>query len=288
MNQKSEQGTNHYKYHPFGKFDCGKGYMYIDRLGYRLPTKLAVEIGEMEMLKQLNDEEAANSDILSKRSVRTAAMKAPTKKKNKKLSAIQRSLTPHLDCCPDDFYSKHGKSKWRPIQCFVSLTDNLESNTGGFEAAIGFHHQFHQWAKERIKSPSIITKRDITSGAKVKIEIPAPCLGEYTHIRPSEDADVMKAVQHIPVHAGSVVLWDNRIPHSNAYRNDGLFPRAVVYCSFLPDVPINRKYVEKQLEDYNSRKCPRDQWINGERKEENFKMYNFSEIGRKLIGIDPW
>lgn len=33
-------------YHQFGAFDPSKGYMYIDRLGYRIPTALAEEIGE--------------------------------------------------------------------------------------------------------------------------------------------------------------------------------------------------------------------------------------------------
>jgi len=33
-------------YHPFGKFDASKGYMYIDRLGYRIPTNMAETVGE--------------------------------------------------------------------------------------------------------------------------------------------------------------------------------------------------------------------------------------------------
>ena len=32
-------------FHPFGKFDLDKGYMYIDRLGYRLPTAMSEQIG---------------------------------------------------------------------------------------------------------------------------------------------------------------------------------------------------------------------------------------------------
>ena len=267
------------QFHPFGKFDLEKGYAYIDRIGYRLPSTMAEIIGER--LQNEREEGASNGTTCKKQS----------KRKN---TAIQRSLTPHLDCCPQTYNNPSNKSKWRPIQCFVSLTDNLEANTGGFEAAPGFHRNFHAWTRER--SPSTITKRNTKSGAKSKVQIDAPCVGEYTHIRPKEDAHVMKAVKHIPVRAGSAVFWDNRIPHANAYKNEGTSARAVIYCSFLPDVEINRDYVEKQLEDYRLGRIPRDQWINissGENdsnvgSEEYCEEYTFSHFGEKLMNITPW
>lgn len=261
------------QFHPFGQFDLNKGYIYIDRIGYRIPTAMAEEIGGKIQSDQ--DEKELN--------------KSSNKSKRKKNTAIQRSLTPHLDCCPDT-YNSSDKSKWRPIQCFVSLTDNLKPNTGGFEAAPGFHRNFHKWAKER--PPSTITKRDAKSGAKSKVQARAPCVGEYSHIRPKEDEHVMKAIQHVPVRAGSAVFWDNRIPHANAYKNDSEIARAVVYCSFLPNVEINRVYAEKQLEDYMGGRIPRDQWINVDEEndsnveESNQQVYEFSALGRKLMKID--
>merc|ERR1711976_665564 len=74
----------------------------------------------------------------------------------------------------------------------------------------------------------------------------------------------MKRVEHIPVPAGSAVLWDNRIPHANAYKNMSDQTRIVIYCSFLPDVGINREYAKKQLDDYLHGRIPRDQWIEKE------------------------
>ena len=53
------------------------------------------------------------------------------------------------------------------------------------------------------------------------------------------------------------------IPHANAYRHDGTTPRIVVYCSFLPDVPINRRYVQQQLQYWKEGRYPSgNQWIN--------------------------
>jgi len=265
--------------HPFESFPCDRGYMYIDRIGFRLPTQMAEEIGQ-----RINDDQSQR-------------MVCSKKKKRTKL-AIQRSLTPHLDCCPETFNTTYKKSKWRPIQCFVSLTDNIEPNTGGFEAVRGgFHKEFNQWIETRQKTR-------VTKGGK-ELEIEPPCMGEYTHIRPKEDVDIMKRIEHIPVKAGSAVFWDNRIPHANAYMNNSDHSRIVVYCSFLPDIALNRDYVRKQLDDYQLGRIPRDQWIEKETEKRNlFQMdanqednhieeqidtdYVFTKLGKQLMMIDKW
>jgi hypothetical protein len=245
-----------FKWHPYGPFDPNRGFMYVDRVGFRLPTVLAEKLGNSE-----------------------------TTKKSKPL---QRSLTPHLDCCPDTFFSED-KAKWRPIQCFVSLTTNLDQNTGGFEAAPGFHRDFEEWAASR--PPSIISKK--FNGVLRGTAVPAPCLGEYTHIRPREDASIMTRMKHIPVTAGSAVFWDNRIPHGNSYRNDSDLARAVVYCSFLPDVAVNRPFVDRQLHNFLRLKNPSDQWINSRHREEVDEdsvgldhVSGLSALGRQLLGVD--
>ncbi len=258
-----------YQWHPYGDVDFeNKGYCYIDRIGYRLPTELAQEWGDRIHRRNTNDKSAT-----------------ATSKKKKKLRSVQRSLTPHLDCCPDTLYENN--QKWRPIQCFVSLTDNLEANTGGFEAVLGgFHQKFDQWAQTR----------NIESAESAP---PAPCLGEYTHIRPKEDYEVMKRVVHIPVKAGSAVFWDNRIPHANAYRNDHKsLARAVVYASFLPDIELNRRYVQNQLQAWKLRQPIRDQWNhipeekgpheNDESEISPEEESLFTDLGNKLMGITPW
>jgi hypothetical protein len=251
-----------FQWHPYGgNIDYDKGYVYIDRLGYRLPTTLSESWGDGIRHEQ----------------------------KNKKLRAVQRSLTPHLDCCPDDFFSD-AATKWRPIQCFVSLTDNLEPNTGGFEAAPRFHREFDQWAKHR-PQPTSNGENSTTS----------LCVGNYTHIRPKQDESVMKRVCHVPVDAGSAVFWDSRIPHGNSYRNDSRRARMVVYCSFLPDIPLNRRYVASQLNAWRRKQPVRDQWNYipfdvVSREEESSRLDHvathderkFSELGKKLMGIEKW
>lgn len=245
-------------HHPYGEFDSKQGYAYIDRICYRLPTELSEQLGN-----------------------------GINRQRKKRSRAIQRSLTPHLDCCPEKMYEN--VAKWRPIQCFVSLTDNVEANTGGFEAAKGFHTEFERWKATR---PLARVSR-VENGVETAVFVPAKCVGEYTHIRPKEDREVMERVHHVPVRAGSAVFWDNRIPHANAYRHTGTAPRVVVYCSFLPDIELNRVYVKEQLRKYYANEPITDQWngIDGRQSDEEEpgqNNYEFSALGRKLMGIDSW
>ncbi len=60
-----------YGSHPFGPFDPSAGYFYIDRVGFRVPDSIA--------------------GLHSKG-------KRP----------LQRSLTPHLDCCPSALFDSGG------------------------------------------------------------------------------------------------------------------------------------------------------------------------------------
>lgn len=154
------EGEESYFEHPFGEFDPDKAFMYIDRICYRVPDKVSSHFG-------------------------------PSKKKT-----LQRSLTPHLDCCPHDMYAKG--SKWRPIQAFICLTDTLLPDQGGFEACPGHHRDFAKWAQDR--APSGANRAG-------EIAATAPCVGDFTPIRPIEDKSVLENFRHIPCKAGDLVCW---------------------------------------------------------------------------------
>jgi len=291
---------DYFKFHPYGIFDSRKGYAYIDRIGYRLSTVLSEELGsERRQIVVNNLSSVGDYNIVD------------VSKRNKNTNVpLQRCLCPHLDCCPYTVYSplnndKEKKLKWRPIQCFISLTENMKPNTGGFEAAPGFHRQFMEWKRHilpsRVISNPMNKRRENTLGRN-----PSFCVGEYMHMRQKEDKDVIQMIRHIAVPAGSAVFWDNRIPHGNSYRNDTDIPREVVYCSFLPDVDINRKFIRSQLEDWKRRRLPKegDRWVglkenvtdfingifdeievNGMKEDE---CQHFTDFEKKLMGIKDW
>jgi hypothetical protein len=242
--------------HPFGPFDPRKGYMYIDRVCFRVP-------------EAVND--AASAAVASS----SSSSSSSSSKNKKKARGLQRSLTPHIDCCPHRMFTSVGKkayNKWRPVQAFVALTDTVEPQRGGFEACPGFHRDFAAWAATRAAGPPNTAE--------------PPCVGQFTPIRPVEDADVLRRFEHIPCRAGDLVLWDYRVPHANAYRNDGDRAREVVYVGFLPDVEVNRAYAADQLAKYLRGDVPTDQWH--EHTAPQPCDHVFTPLGRQLMGMDTW
>jgi len=153
---------------------------------------------------------------------------------------------------------------------------------------------------------------------------PRSCVGEYTHLHPNHDRELLKRVQHIPVPAGSAVFWDNRIPHGNSYINKPLNlndstirnneesskvlgssgSRAVIYCSFLPDVNINRSFVKSQLTDWKLKRPPKvgDRWIKLDESNQGTGEVspdqdidntteleaNVTDLSKRLLGLDEW
>ena len=246
--------------HPFGPFDPHKGFMYIDRVCYRLP----------DTISSINN----NGNNI------------------KKAKSLQRSLTPHIDCCPHKMFQSVGDksyNKWRPIQAFIALTDTPDAQMGGFEACRGFHREFNDWTKTRVGGTTTIQKgleNYSDDHPRDPETAPPPCVGQFTPIRPKGDEDILQRFQHIGCHAGDLVLWDYRIPHANSYHNNSDHPREVVYIGLLPHIDINQQYARSQLEGYNQGNVPTDQWH--ECKTKQPCDYNFSPLGRKLMGIDTW
>ncbi|CAI5709780.1 unnamed protein product [Hyaloperonospora brassicae] len=226
--------------HPFGPFDGKRGYMYINRVCYRVPDDVSIKFAAKDGNK-------------------------------KKARPMQRSLTPHWDCCPSNMYDS-GKRvpRWRPIQCITVLTDNTEPNTGGFEAVPGFHKEFAAYAAIRQQV----------------------CLGDFSPLRMQEDRAVIDRYRHISCRAGSVIFFDWRIPHANSYKHVGTCPREVIYTGFLPATAMNRTYAREQLRRYKARFVPVDHWQKADadvpRVTEDLSVHTFSALGTRLIGLSPW
>ena len=77
----------------------------------------------------------------------------------------------------------------------------------------------------------------------------------------------MKRIEHIDVPAGAAVFWDQRIPHANAYKNEGNEAREVVYGGFLPrGIDINDRYAEEQRRRFITGRPQTDFWSNGQER----------------------
>eukprot|EP00164_Ancoracysta_twista_P001163 GFYU01001530.1.p1 GENE.GFYU01001530.1~~GFYU01001530.1.p1 ORF type:complete len:389 (-),score=64.04 GFYU01001530.1:98-1219(-) len=246
---------------PFGPFDHEKGYMYVDRCGYRIPTQAAVELG-----KENND-------------------------------PIQKSVGPHVDCCPSDLYGTDGRKgemrRFRPIQSFISLTDNLEPNTGGFEAVPGFHKRFDEYFMDTKRYKTVVTK----GGDQVDLEQKPICFGDFSPLAIEGDPyrSVIDRYQHIPVRAGCAVFWDQRVPHCNAELHAGTRPREVIYTGHLPDCELNRSYAKEQVRCIEANCLPPEHGGLQQFPANEFDHFpsgdalsELPELVKKQLGLTPW
>ena len=86
---------------------------------------------------------------------------------------------------------------------------------------------FENWAATRKMS----SKKSSASEEETLIQV--PCVGEFTPMRPVEDANIFERFRHFPCKAGDMIVWDYRIPHANALKNESKYAREAVYIGNL-------------------------------------------------------
>jgi hypothetical protein len=133
-------------------------------------------------------------------------------------------LSLHMDRNP---YNPYGASlkKFRPIQSFVSLVDHYGGESGGLQLVSGFHKEYDTYFKNIIIDPTNTE-------------------GEFFRMHSKSYVSLQKRVQPLNVPKGSVVYWDNRLPHQTCAKLTSFDSREVVYFSYLPNVPINAKLLK--------------------------------------------
>jgi hypothetical protein len=177
----------------------------------------------------------------------------------------------HLDRNPIDPYllrSKNGcLTKWRPIQAFVTLTDQYGGESGGLRVIKGFHHKIDEYFNDRVDSS------DLGTG------------GEFYRMGGKSHVSLQKECQPIDAPAGSLVCWDNRLPHATCQKLTSHDSREVVYLSYLPNIELNKQYARKQWLAIKNNRIPpaycTDINIAADR---DWDLNNLTEIQKTLLG----
>lgn len=106
------------------------------------------------------------------------------------------------------------------VQCFLCLTDQTPTS-GGFLCAPGLHKRWRQWGIDNTEgtlwSGQTLITRDFGDGNP----FPVP-----------ESDNAHAEIVRVLAPAGSLVLWDGRLPHQN-YPNTGTDFRVVMYLNFF-------------------------------------------------------
>lgn len=187
----------------------------------------------------------------------------------------------HLDRNPYDPYLLNGSKKisdtklkrWRPIQGFICLTDHYDSSNGGLQVVKGFHKKSDEFFKNyKLSSTELDTESS----------------GEFYRMGSKKYCSLEKELQPVYAEAGSLVCWDNRLPHSTSEYLLGNDTREVIYVSYLPDVPLNIKYHQKQLECLSANIFPPQYLSDGKKKANRDWSYpdDLSEYQKELLRIN--
>ena len=132
-------------------------------------------------------------------------------------------LSLHLDRNPSDPY---GSLKcFRPIQAFVTLTDHYGAEYGGLKVVKGFHKEIDDY----FKNEKIVEA------------------GPFYRMHSKSHYALDKRLESVIAPKGSLVCWDNRLPHATSNVLAGSDTREVVYVGWLPNVSLNKKYCQEQL-----------------------------------------
>lgn len=172
----------------------------------------------------------------------------------------------HLDRNPYDPYlfGCGGLKKWRPIQAFVTLTDHYGSESGGLRVVKGFHNEID----------SYFTGKEKSNG------------GEFYRLDSLNHMVLSKRLEPINAPKGSLVCWDNRLPHATCNKLGGYDTREVVYVGWLPNVEINRIYCKQQLNNIRENIPPPAYCDRGDNiKDRNWDEKDLTGLQRRMLGI---
>lgn len=121
--------------------------------------------------------------------------------------------------------------KWRPIQGMLTLTDHYGSESGGLKVVPGFHLEWDDYFR----------------GAKTEQEEQEEAKGEFARLTSKSHAKLQTRLQCVNAPRGSLIFWDNRLPHATCAKLAGSDSREVIYLSFLPKIALNEAYAAQQL-----------------------------------------
>jgi len=169
----------------------------------------------------------------------------------------------HLDRNPTAPYSC--LKAWRPIQSFVTLTDHYGSDYGGLKVVKGFHHEIDDYFSK--------SNEPVISG------------GGFYRLHSKSHWSLVKRLESVIAPKGSLVCWDNRIPHATSHILAGSDTREVVYVGWLPNVELNKIYCENQLLNIRKNRPPPAYCDSENLMDKNWIESDFNDLQLQMLGI---
>lgn len=135
----------------------------------------------------------------------------------------------HMDRNP---WNPFGSSKYRPIQGFIALTDQFGTESGGLRVVKGFHKIMNSYFEKSYDPEE------------------AKSTGPFYRLHDKKHTNLQNELYPVDAKAGSVVLWDNRLPHATCKKLTSFDSREVIYVSYIPNIKINVDYWKQQAKNF--------------------------------------
>lgn len=171
----------------------------------------------------------------------------------------------HIDRNP---WNTSKSKKHRNVQAFISLTDHYGSKSGGLCVVPKFHKSFDEYfAKSYNKTES-------EAG------------GEFYRMHGLSHTLVQNQLIPVQAHAGSLVIWNNNLPHATCEKLESYDTREVIYLSYLPtNFPINIKYWKEQKENFIANIPPPSYNDNSNHVDRDYSLDSLTTFQNQLIGL---
>lgn len=175
----------------------------------------------------------------------------------------------HLDRNPFDPYllKSTGLKCFRPIQSFLNLTDHYSGDSGGLRVIKGFHKKIDDFFS--------LDNFEENEG------------GEFFRMTSKKYSYLWNQCQPIIAPKGSLVFWDNKLPHATCQKLYGIDTREVIYMSFIPNVNLNKKYAQEQWDCLINNISP-PMYLDPKRKEKadrNWEIKELTDIQKHILGV---
>mmetsp|Transcript_27289 Transcript_27289/g.44774 ORF Transcript_27289/g.44774 Transcript_27289/m.44774 type:complete len:383 (+) Transcript_27289:186-1334(+) len=119
------------------------------------------------------------------------------------------------------YHNPWTKPGFSHVQAIICLTESTPTS-GGFACVPGFHKRFQQWGDDHPMGSVALNGKKMNEsygdGQPLPVPVDDPCQQE-----------IIQALAP----AGSMILWDSRLPHQNVPNVDDTSFRVVFYCNMV-------------------------------------------------------
>jgi hypothetical protein len=153
------------------------------------------------------------------------------------------------------------------VQAFAQLSDST-GESGGLLVVPGFHKEWAEWGLEHPIGTVYYKGEKITDQHGVEKPFPVP-----------EEDPVHLAVRRVVAPAGSLVIWDSRLPHQNFPNTSADQFRIIVYLSY-----VSRTENHELLEETKDRNIKQVQVMRALGQDGCYWPQQLTELGAEITG----